>query len=64
MGTKDQNSSWAPSRESNSFGTCVARWLGWAGIVLGVPAHIPWAGSSAFLVAGLWIVAAGLLLAR
>lgn len=64
MGTKDQSSSWAPSRENNSFGTCVARWLGWAGIVLGVLALIPWVGFFVSLVAGLRIVVAGLLLAR
>ncbi|MEU6140772.1 hypothetical protein ABZ848_10475 [Streptomyces sp. NPDC047081] len=39
-------------------------WLGWAGIVVGVAVFIPWVGFFAFMVAGLWIIAAALYLAR
>lgn len=45
-------------------GTPLPRWLGWAGIVLGVLVFIPWVGFFAFLVSGLWIIAASVLLAR
>ncbi|MFB8131791.1 hypothetical protein [Streptomyces mirabilis] len=41
MRTKDENSSWVPTHESNSIGTWMTRWLGWAGIVLGVLELIP-----------------------
>ncbi|GAA0592907.1 hypothetical protein GCM10010394_22740 [Streptomyces crystallinus] len=45
-------------------GTPLPRWLGWAGIALGVLMCIPWVGFFAFLVSGLWIIAASVLLAR
>ncbi|MEU1074632.1 MULTISPECIES: hypothetical protein [unclassified Streptomyces] len=45
-------------------GTPLPRWLGWAGIVLGVLMFVPWAGFIAFLVSGLWIIMASVLLAR
>ncbi|MFK8908494.1 hypothetical protein [Streptomyces sp. YS-3] len=45
-------------------GTPLPRWLGWAGIVLGVLMFIPWVGFFAFLVSGLWIIIASVLLAR
>ncbi|MFG2503056.1 hypothetical protein ACGFSB_33220 [Streptomyces sp. NPDC048441] len=45
-------------------GTPLPRWLGWAGIVLGVLVFIPWVGFFAFLVSGLWIIVASVLLAR
>jgi hypothetical protein len=45
-------------------GTPLPRWLGWAGIVLGVLMFIPFAGFFAFIASGLWIIAASVLLAR
>ncbi|MEU4352313.1 hypothetical protein [Streptomyces sp. NPDC023838] len=45
-------------------GTPLPRWLGWAGIVLGVLMCIPWVGFFAFLASGLWIIVASVLLAR
>ncbi|MFF4503196.1 hypothetical protein [Streptomyces sp. NPDC001401] len=45
-------------------GTPLPRWLGWAGIVLGVLMFIPFAGFFAFLASGLWIIAASVFLAR
>ncbi|MEV6551054.1 hypothetical protein AB0M57_20425 [Streptomyces sp. NPDC051597] len=45
-------------------GTPLPRWLGWAGIVLGVLMFVPWVGFIAFLVSGLWIIIASVLLAR
>jgi hypothetical protein len=45
-------------------GTPLPRWLGWAGIILGVATFIPWAGFVAFLASGLWIIAASVFLAR
>ncbi|MFF4249724.1 hypothetical protein ACFY1L_00745 [Streptomyces sp. NPDC001663] len=45
-------------------GNPLPRWLGWAGIVLGVLMFIPFAGFFAFLASGLWIIAAAVFLAR
>ncbi|MET7698860.1 hypothetical protein [Streptomyces sp. NPDC005485] len=40
------------------------RWLGWAGIVLGVLVFIPWVGFFAFMLSGLWVIVTAVLLAR
>ncbi len=45
-------------------GIPLPRWMGWAGIVLGVLMFIPWVSFFAFLVSGLWIIIASVLLAR
>ena len=45
-------------------GAPLPRWLGWAGIILGVATFIPWAGFFAFLAGGLWIIVTSVFLAR
>ena len=45
-------------------GRPLPRWLGWAGIILGVATFIPWVGFGAFLACGLWIIVASVFLAR
>lgn len=40
------------------------RWLSWAGVTLGVLVFIPWVGFFAFMLGGLWVIIASVLLAR
>lgn len=40
------------------------RWLSWAAIALGVLVLIPWVGFFAFMLAGVWVIVASILLAR
>jgi len=42
----------------------VLRWLGWAGLVLGIAAFIPFADFFALLLTFVWIIVAGIALAR
>lgn len=45
-------------------GSPLPRWLSWAALVLGVLVFIPWVGFFAFLLAGVWVVVASVLLGR
>ncbi|MFF4032565.1 hypothetical protein ACFYZ2_22925 [Streptomyces sviceus] len=40
------------------------RWLSWAALVLGVLVFIPWVGFFAFMLAGVWVLIASVLLGR
>ncbi|MEU0414412.1 hypothetical protein ABZ307_42515 [Streptomyces griseorubiginosus] len=40
------------------------RWLSWAAIALGVLVLVPWVGFFAFMLAGVWVIIASILLAR
>ncbi|MEU7665469.1 hypothetical protein [Streptomyces lincolnensis] len=40
------------------------RWLSWAAVALGVLVFVPWVGFFAFMLAGLWVAAVSVLLAR
>ncbi|MER5863006.1 hypothetical protein [Kitasatospora sp. NPDC002040] len=42
--------------------TGLPRWLGWAGAVIGAVCFVPWGAWIAFLLGGLWIIVAGVLL--
>lgn len=44
--------------------SALPRWLGWAGIVVGVLVFIPWVGFFAFMLSGLWVIVTSVLLAR
>ncbi|MEU9171387.1 hypothetical protein AB0D34_26900 [Streptomyces sp. NPDC048420] len=45
-------------------GSPLPRWLSWAALVLGVLVFIPWVGFFAFMLAGVWVIVASVLLAR
>lgn len=45
-------------------GSPLPRWLSWAAIALGVLVFIPWVGFFAFMLAGVWVAVASILLAR
>jgi hypothetical protein len=40
----------------------LARWMGWVALVLGILAVVPFAGFFAFVLSGLWIVVAAVML--
>ncbi|MCD7437927.1 hypothetical protein K4B79_06760 [Streptomyces lincolnensis] len=40
------------------------RWLSWTAVALGVLVFVPWVGFFAFMLAGLWVAAVSVLLAR
>lgn len=45
-------------------GSPLPRWLSWAAVALGVLVFIPWVGFFAFMLAGVWVAVASVLLAR
>ncbi|MFF4059586.1 hypothetical protein ACFYZ8_28600 [Streptomyces sp. NPDC001668] len=45
-------------------GSPLPRWLSWAALVLGVLVFIPWVGFFAFMLAGVWVIIASVLLGR
>jgi hypothetical protein len=45
-------------------GSPLPRWMSWAALVLGVLVFIPWVGFFAFMLAGVWVIIASVLLAR
>ncbi|NGO12319.1 hypothetical protein G5C60_33130 [Streptomyces sp. HC44] len=44
--------------------TGLPRWLGWTGFALGVLTFVPWVGFVTFMLSGLWVIVASVLLAR
>jgi hypothetical protein len=44
------------------YGGVLPRWLGWAGVILGIATFIPFVGFVAFGLSGLWVVAASIVL--
>jgi hypothetical protein len=45
-------------------GSPLPRWMSWAALVLGVLVFIPWVGFFAFMLAGVWVIVASVLLGR
>jgi Domain of unknown function (DUF4386) len=44
------------------YGGVLPRWLGWAGVILGIAIFIPFVGFVAFGLSGLWVVAASIVI--
>lgn len=44
------------------YGGVLPRWLGWAGVIVGIAIFIPFIGFVAFGLSGIWVLAASIVL--